>query len=189
MTRLSVRVVMCASFAALGIGIGAASAQECKEEVTASGKARLTEGWARSLASHMWQRQVQAQYGEQYEDIKSARDVNFVCSPTTLGRRCTLTARPCMVAGTHGPEGSGDRDVDHRPWRDDERTEGDLTRDLQRELQRVGCYDGDIDGDWGDGSRRALERFARRTDSQLDVDRPSRRALKTVEEVDRRVCR
>ena len=187
MARLSVCVVMCASFAAMGIGIGAASAQDCKDEVTASGKARLTEGWARSLASHMWQRQVQAQYGEQYEDIKSARDVNFICSPTTLGRRCTLTARPCMVAGTggHGPEG----DVDHRPWRDDDRTEGDLTRDLQRELRRVGCYDGEIDGDWGDGSRRALERFARRTDSQMDVDRPSRRALRTVEEVDRRVCR
>jgi hypothetical protein len=191
MTRLSVRVVVCASFATMVIGIGAVSAQDCKEEVTASGKARLTEGWARSLASHMWQRQVQAQFGEQYEDIKSARDVNFVCSPTTLGKRCTLTARPCMVAGTRGPEGSGDRnaDADHRPWRDDDRHEGDLTRDLQKELQRVGCYDGPIDGDWGDGSRRALERFARRADTSLDIDRPSRKALKTVEDVDRRVCR
>ena len=122
MARLSVCVVICASVAAMGIGIGAASAQDCKDEVTASGKARLTDGWARSLASHMWQRQVQAQYGEQYEDIKSARDVNFVCSPTTLGKRCTLTARPCMVAGTGGPEGRGDRDdADHRPYRVDDR--------------------------------------------------------------------
>src|SRR6516164_9188371 len=32
-----------------------------------------------------------------------------------------------------------------------------LTRDLQRELKRIGCYNGEIDGHWGTGSRLAME--------------------------------
>ena len=72
---------------------------------------------------------------------------------------------------------------------DDIRPERSLTRDLQRELQRVGCYNGPIDGDWGDGSRRALEQFARRNDIKVRTDEPSRRALKAVEEAEKRGCR
>jgi hypothetical protein len=35
----------------------------------------------------------------------------------------------------------------------------DLPRAVQSELKRIGCYAGGIDGDWGNGSRRAMERF------------------------------
>lgn len=35
----------------------------------------------------------------------------------------------------------------------------DLPRAVQQELQRIGCYSGGIDGDWGNGSRRAMERY------------------------------
>lgn len=34
-----------------------------------------------------------------------------------------------------------------------------LPRAVQEELKRVGCYNGGIDGDWGNGSRRAMERY------------------------------
>ncbi len=34
-----------------------------------------------------------------------------------------------------------------------------LPRAVQEELKRIGCYSGGIDGDWGNGSRRAMERF------------------------------
>ena len=186
MARLSVCVVtISASLAAMGFGIATATAQECKDEVTASGQARPTEGWAKSLATNMWRRQVQAQHGEQYEDIKFAKNVNYVCSPASLGKRCTLTATPCIVQGTN-------KEADRGRGRDDDyndRSERGLTRDLQRELQRVGCYGGPIDGDWGDGSRRALERFARASGVNLRSDEPSRRALKAAEETERRVCR
>jgi hypothetical protein len=177
----------------MGFGIAAASAQDCKDEVSSSGKARPTEGWAKSLAIHMWSRQVQASYGEQYEDFQYARNQNVVCSPTTLGKRCTVTAVPCMVpSSTASGKEQGDRDRDRDRFRDEREDsyKGDrLTFRLQRELQRVGCYDGEIDGSWGDMSRRALERFARRSDTRLDVDQPTRRALEKVEEADRRVCR
>jgi hypothetical protein len=186
MARLSVCVVtISASLAAMGFGIATASAQECKDEVTASGQARPTEGWAKSLATNMWRRQVQAMHGEQYEDIKFAKNVNYVCSPASLGKRCTLTATPCIVQGTN-------KEADRGRGRDDDyndRSERGLTRDLQQELKRVGCYNGPIDGDWGDGSRRALERFARARDVKVKTDEPSRRALKAVEEAERRVCR
>lgn len=35
----------------------------------------------------------------------------------------------------------------------------DLPRAVQTELKRIGCYAGGVDGDWGNGSRRAMERF------------------------------
>ena len=171
-------VALSASFMVIGGGIGVAPAraQDCKDRVTASGAARPTVGWARSLATNMWRRQVQAKFGEQYEDIKYAQHVNYVCSPTSFGRRCTLTARPCIVPGTISDA--------ERHTRSNQ-----LARDLQRELQRLGCYGGPIDGDWGEGSRRALERFARRVDADLKTDEPSMRALRAVEETERRVCR
>jgi putative peptidoglycan binding protein len=186
MARLSSWVVaVSASLAALGFGIATASAQDCKDEVTASGQTRPTESWAKSLATHMWRRQVQATYGEQYEDIKFAKNVNYLCSPASLGKRCTLTATPCIVQGSNKEADRGrDRDGDYN-----DRSERGLTRDLQRELQRVGCYNGPIDGDWGDGSRRALERFASNRDVKVKTDEPSRRALKAVEEAEKRVCR
>ena len=47
-----------------------------------------------------------------------------------------------------------------------------LTRDLQRELKRVGCYDGKIDGDWGTGSRMAMKTFTERVNATIPVDEP-----------------
>lgn len=34
-----------------------------------------------------------------------------------------------------------------------------LPRAVQEQLKRIGCYSGGIDGDWGNGSRRAMERY------------------------------
>lgn len=48
----------------------------------------------------------------------------------------------------------------------------DLARDLQRELKRVGCYEGDIDGDWRGASRRAMGAFLTKVNATLPTDRP-----------------
>lgn len=37
--------------------------------------------------------------------------------------------------------------------------EGDVTRAIQAELQRLGCYAGTVDGVWGNGSRSAVGQF------------------------------
>lgn len=47
-----------------------------------------------------------------------------------------------------------------------------LARDVQRELQRVGCYVGEIDGIWGPGSQRAVIAFMQRVNAVLPVDEP-----------------
>ena len=171
-------------FATLGLGVTPLLAQQnCKDQVTAAGGARPTEGWAKAVTTNMWRRQVQAQYGEHYEDIKYAVEKNYICSPSLpFGRRCTLTAIPCRVPGTL-KESEADKDYPMRPYRD-------ATSDLQRELQRVGCYGGAVDGIWGDQSRLALERFARAMSIDLRTDEPTRLALKAAEEApDRRICR
>ena len=48
----------------------------------------------------------------------------------------------------------------------------ELTRDLQRELKRVGCYAGRIDGNWGSGSKTAMFTFMDRVNAALPVDEP-----------------
>lgn len=47
-----------------------------------------------------------------------------------------------------------------------------LAREVQRELQRVGCYGGEIDGIWGPGSQRAVMAFMERVNAVLPVDDP-----------------
>ncbi len=47
-----------------------------------------------------------------------------------------------------------------------------LARDVQRELHRVGCYVGEIDGVWGPGSQRAVTAFMERVNAVLPVDEP-----------------
>jgi len=47
-----------------------------------------------------------------------------------------------------------------------------LTRELQRELKRVGCYDGDLNGTWTAQSRRAMKSFTDRVNATLPIDEP-----------------
>jgi len=47
-----------------------------------------------------------------------------------------------------------------------------LARDIQRELQRVGCYVGEIDGVWGGGSKRAILMFMDRVNASLPTREP-----------------
>ena len=56
------------------------------------------------------------------------------------------------------------------PPRDKPRAE--LVRDLQRELKRVGCYYGEVDGEWGVGSKRSMRAFVEQVNSRLQSDDP-----------------
>ncbi len=47
-----------------------------------------------------------------------------------------------------------------------------LTRDLQRELQRVGCYEGEVTGNWTPSTKRALSTFMDRVNATLPMDEP-----------------
>lgn len=52
------------------------------------------------------------------------------------------------------------------------RSERALARDIQRELKRLGCYYGKIDGVWGGASRDAMATFLSRVNAALPVEEP-----------------
>jgi hypothetical protein len=59
---------------------------------------------------------------------------------------------------------------------------------LQRQLRRVGCYKGPIDGIWGPQSVRALIRYNQSMGTKFRPRYPTERAWKAVLKTRRRVC-
>ena len=63
-----------------------------------------------------------------------------------------------------------------------------LTRELQRELRRVGCYDGESNGTWTPAARRAMKSFTDRVNATLPIDQPDYILLTLVQGRQERVC-
>jgi hypothetical protein len=59
---------------------------------------------------------------------------------------------------------------------------------VQRELNRVGCYIGAIDGQWGSEAKDALVEFSRVTKSSLRTDEPTSAALEATIGQKSRLC-
>ncbi len=55
-----------------------------------------------------------------------------------------------------------------------------LAARLQRQLRRVGCYQGPIDGEWGRGSSRALRNYNHWAGDELPTGHPSAQALRVL---------
>ncbi|MGY8704227.1 caspase family protein [Bradyrhizobium sp. 18BD] len=64
----------------------------------------------------------------------------------------------------------------------------DLTRSVQTELGRVGCFSGQADGNWTTSSQRSLSQFNRYAGTKLDVKVASTDALDAVKAKPSRVC-
>jgi uncharacterized caspase-like protein len=67
-------------------------------------------------------------------------------------------------------------------------SQADITRLLQAHLKRVGCNPGNVDGNWDDSSRRALDLFNKNAKTQFDVKVASLDALDAVRDKPDRVC-
>jgi len=67
-----------------------------------------------------------------------------------------------------------------------DRTE--LARTLQRELKRVGCDPGEVDGKWGPKAQAALRRFATLARLALHADEPTEAAREALSTQQSRVC-
>jgi hypothetical protein len=63
-----------------------------------------------------------------------------------------------------------------------------LIRALQRELRRVGCYAGSIDGTWGDAPKKAMRAFLLDINASLPVEHPDDILLRLLRGQERRVC-
>ncbi|RTM11314.1 MAG: caspase family protein [Bradyrhizobiaceae bacterium] len=64
----------------------------------------------------------------------------------------------------------------------------DLSRSVQTELGRVGCFSGQADGNWNTSSQRSLSQFNRYAGTKLDVKVASTDALDAVKAKPSRVC-
>lgn len=65
----------------------------------------------------------------------------------------------------------------------------ELARNIQRELKRVGCYFGEIDGSWGAGSKRALSSFMDRVNASLPIGEPDYILLALIRAQPAAACR
>jgi hypothetical protein len=63
-----------------------------------------------------------------------------------------------------------------------------LARELQRELRRVGCYDGDISGVWTTSTRMAMKSFIDRVNARLPIDAPDEVLLSLLRGHNERAC-
>jgi hypothetical protein len=63
-----------------------------------------------------------------------------------------------------------------------------LTRELQKELKRVGCYEGDISGTWSQSTRRAMKAFIERMNARLPIEDPDAVLYSLVKGQDEPVC-
>ncbi|MGH1352639.1 MAG: caspase family protein [Methyloligellaceae bacterium] len=64
----------------------------------------------------------------------------------------------------------------------------EMTRSLQRELKRVGCDPGEVDGKWGQQTSEAIVKLNQKTGLNLDVKALTLQALQKIREYKKRVC-
>jgi hypothetical protein len=63
-----------------------------------------------------------------------------------------------------------------------------LAREAQKELSRVGCYQGEINGIWTPSSRSAAQRFVDWVNAKLPIDRPDEVLLALLRDQSGPVC-
>lgn len=74
------------------------------------------------------------------------------------------------------------------PRAGDAKARAALASDLQRELQRVGCYGGEINGGWTTSTRHAMQTFMDRVNASLPIDEPDFILLTLVQGHKGQVC-
>lgn len=67
-------------------------------------------------------------------------------------------------------------------------TPEDLARATQEELKRIGCYAATVDGDWGNGSARALGRYYAATGVKSDETMPTEALYDTLRVAPEKTC-
>jgi hypothetical protein len=63
-----------------------------------------------------------------------------------------------------------------------------LVLDIQKQLKRLGCYYGRVDGSWGMGSKYAMQEFMDRVNATLPVDKPDYLLLSLLQAQSDKVC-
>jgi hypothetical protein len=134
---------------------------------------------------------------EDVEDVRSHTSVlDYLARTLTNGlvSSDTIAFRSARPAPVHQPVTASEwksavlLDVREPAGRREVSPRASLTRDIQQELQRVGCYTGEIDGVWGTGSRRAILLFMDRVNALLPTQEPDVFMLSLVRAESGEVC-
>ena len=73
-------------------------------------------------------------------------------------------------------------------WTTVQHSQDSLARHIQRELARVGCYDGEINGVWTTSTRQAMKAFMDRVNAVLPISQPDSVLLELVRSQGAQVC-
>jgi hypothetical protein len=81
-----------------------------------------------------------------------------------------VTAREEKIARPVAVDGSSKRISSTKPG--DAEAREQLVRDIQYELKRAGCYEGDVHGSWNNNTKHAMQTFTQRLNASLPLDQP-----------------
>lgn len=87
-----------------------------------------------------------------------------------VGQRLAQAPASGPGPATGGGKARGVPAADGKPVVDETRRR--LSSAIQTELRRVGCYKGEVDGDWGQASQRAMKDFNERVNATLPTAQP-----------------
>jgi peptidoglycan hydrolase-like protein with peptidoglycan-binding domain len=109
--------------------------------------------------------------------------IETIAAPETpiIWRQEVVVRRAAEIPPPSEPIVASPRDRLASTTPEDSSAKYELARTLQTELRRVGCYDGEIDGDWGPASKRAMTAFTDRVNAALPGNEPDYILLKLVQ--------
>ena len=110
-------------------------------------------------------------------------------APSTAGKRADarIVETPWTTQVAVAPEAATPRrQTSSKPTSDEQRRT--LVLDLQQELKRVGCYEGEPNGQWGAASKRAMAAFTDRVNASLPFEQPDFILLTLVQGHGGRAC-
>jgi hypothetical protein len=140
----------------------------------AGGVALILSGIAVGLYGIVEPWQVETTFSNASTTEQPARPATQVPEPRPWFRPRASTQFPASswtpVVVTLPPQGSNPRNSSQRLAIPKDRDT--LARELQKELKRVGCYEGEINGVWSPFTRRAMKMFIERVNASLPVEEP-----------------
>ncbi len=119
------------------------------------------------------------------------KTIDYLAHPGSPGTAKVADARivqmPWATQVTVAPEAATPKKLtSSKPSSDEQRQS--LVRDLQAELKRVGCYEGEPNGQWGAASKRAMASFTERVNASLPFEQPDFILLTLVQGHKGRAC-
>lgn len=106
---------------------------------------------------------------------EDSKTIKYLAQPNGTSATTTADARtletPWSTQVSVAPEMPAPRkQTSSKPNSDEQRQS--LVRDLQTQLKRVGCYDGDVNGQWAAPTKKAMASFTDRVNATLPFEQP-----------------